>query len=112
LGLKSTTLTVSIGLFCDAVTVLAGPMTVSRLRLTAPRKGRARVSGSRLPSWWRTASTATLELSSVRYAISRVSVQAPQGPHAWLSRRLFVGTLQTLRPERKAVVVRAYLMGA
>jgi hypothetical protein len=48
----------------------------------------------------------------VRYAISRVSVQAPEGPHAWLNRRLFVGTLQTLRPEREAVVVRAYLMGA
>ena len=48
----------------------------------------------------------------VRYAISRVSVQAPEGPYAWLNRRLFVGTLQTLRPEREAVVVRAYLMGA
>lgn len=47
----------------------------------------------------------------VRYALSRVSVQAPEGPHAWLNRRLFVGTLQALRPERDAVVVRAYLMG-
>lgn len=48
LGSKLTTLTVSIGRFSDAVTVLAGPMTVSRLRLPAPRNGRARVSGSRL----------------------------------------------------------------
>ena len=48
LGSKSASLTVSIGLFCDAVTVLAGPMTVSRLRLPAARKVRARVSGSRL----------------------------------------------------------------
>jgi len=48
LGSKLTTLTVSIGLFSDAVTVLAGPMTVFRLRLPDPRNGRARVSCSRL----------------------------------------------------------------
>lgn len=49
-------------------------------------------------------------VTPVRYALSRVTVQAPEGPHAWLNRRLFVGTLQTLRPQREAVVVRAYLM--
>lgn len=49
-------------------------------------------------------------VTPLRYAISRVAVLAPEGPHAWLNRRLFVGTLQTLRPEREAVVVRAYLM--
>jgi Rrf2 family protein len=48
LGSKLTTVTVSVGLFCDVVTVFAGPMTVSRFRLPAPRKGRARVSGNRL----------------------------------------------------------------
>lgn len=47
-----------------------------------------------------------------RYAMSSVSVQAPDGPYAWLNRRLFVGTLHTLRPAREAVVVRVYLMGA
>lgn len=46
----------------------------------------------------------------VRYAMSNLSVQAPAGPHAWLNRRLFVGTLQSLRPDRDAVVVRAWLM--
>lgn len=45
-----------------------------------------------------------------RYAVSCIAVSAPEGPHAWLNRRLFVGTLQTLRPHRPAVVVRAYLV--
>jgi hypothetical protein len=45
-----------------------------------------------------------------RYALSRIRVTAPEGPHAWLNRRLFVGTLQSLRPERAAVLVRGYLM--
>ena len=46
-----------------------------------------------------------------RYAISHLSVHAPAGSHHWLNRRIFVGTLKTLRPERETVVVRAYLMG-
>jgi hypothetical protein len=45
-----------------------------------------------------------------RYAMSRVMVSAPQGPHEWLNRRLLVGTLQSLRPHRAAVVVRVYLL--
>ena len=45
-----------------------------------------------------------------RYALSRITVVAPQGPHGWMNRRLFVGTLQTLRPARDAVVVRGFLM--
>lgn len=45
-----------------------------------------------------------------RYARSCIRVTAPQGPHAWLNRRLFVGTLQTLRPERQAVLVRGYML--
>lgn len=51
-------------------------------------------------------------VTPTRYAISRVAVLAPDGPHAWLNRRLFVGTLQTLRPQREAVLVRAYLMAS
>ncbi|MBF9036757.1 DUF3237 family protein [Rhodobacterales bacterium HKCCE2091] len=43
-----------------------------------------------------------------RYALSRIEVTAPEGPWAWLSRRLIVGTLQTARPEREAVIVRGF----
>lgn len=46
----------------------------------------------------------------VRYALSRISVAAPEGQHAWLNRRLFVGTLLPLRPTREAVLIRAFLM--
>ena len=45
-----------------------------------------------------------------RYARSCIRVTAPQGPHAWLNRRLFVGTLQPLRPTREAVMVRGYML--
>ena len=45
-----------------------------------------------------------------RYAASRIRVTAPEGPHAWLNRRLFVGTLQSLRPARQAVLIRGYLV--
>ncbi len=45
-----------------------------------------------------------------RYAVSRIRVSAPEGPHGWLNRRLFVGTVQSLRPERAAVLIRAFLM--
>lgn len=47
-----------------------------------------------------------------RYAMSRIQVTAPEGPHAWLNRRLFVGTLQSLRPGRQTVLVRGYLVDA
>lgn len=46
----------------------------------------------------------------LRYAMSHIAVTAPEGPHAWLNRRLFVGTVQPLRPERQAVLIRAFLM--
>lgn len=46
----------------------------------------------------------------VRYALSHLHVTAPAGPHAWLNRRIFVGTLQVLRPRREAVLVRSYLL--
>jgi hypothetical protein len=46
----------------------------------------------------------------VRYALSHLFVTAPAGPHAWLNRRVLLGTLQVLRPQRQAVLVRAFLM--
>ncbi len=48
----------------------------------------------------------------MRYAMSRIQVTAPEGRHAWLNRRLFLGTLQPLRPAREAVLVRAFLMAS
>lgn len=45
-----------------------------------------------------------------RYAMSSVCVQAPEGPHDWLNRRVLVGTLQSARPEREAVIVRVWLV--
>ena len=45
-----------------------------------------------------------------RYAVSRIRVSAPEGPHEWLNRRVFVGTLQPLRPQREAVMIRAFLV--
>lgn len=44
-----------------------------------------------------------------RYAMSVLSVSAPAGELEWLNRRLIVGTLQSARPNRQAVVVRAWL---
>lgn len=44
-----------------------------------------------------------------RYAMSVISVTAPKGEVDWLNRRLILGTLQTARPKRQAVVVRAWL---
>ena len=43
-----------------------------------------------------------------RYAFSRLVVTAPQGPHAWLNRRLLVGTVDSLQPRRMAVRIRVY----
>ena len=45
-----------------------------------------------------------------RYARSHVQVTAPDGPHAWLNRRRLVGTLQTLRPEHEAVLIRVWAL--
>ena len=42
------------------------------------------------------------------YLRSMVEVTAPAGPHDWLNRRVFVGDLNVLPPERKAVVIRVY----
>lgn len=45
-----------------------------------------------------------------RYAFSQVKVVAPEGPHAWLNRHVFVGTLHPLARERRAVLVRVWAM--
>lgn len=44
-----------------------------------------------------------------RYAMSVIGVTCANGPHAWLNRRLVLGTLQSARPDRNAVVIRAWL---
>ena len=46
-----------------------------------------------------------------RYAMSTIQVTAPSGPLEWLNRRVLIGTLQSLRPERDAVVVQAWMVG-
>ena len=43
-----------------------------------------------------------------RYARSVLQLSAPAGPHGWLNRRVFVGTLQGLQPARAAVCIRVY----
>ena len=43
-----------------------------------------------------------------RYARSVLQLSAPAGPHDWLNRRVFVGTLHSLRPARAAVCIRVY----
>lgn len=45
-----------------------------------------------------------------RYALSHLFVTAPAGPHGWLNRRILVGTLQTLRPQRETVLIRVFLL--
>lgn len=45
-----------------------------------------------------------------RYAFSHVKVTAPEGPHAWLNRRVFVGTLNSLIPEQPAVLIRVWML--
>ncbi len=43
-----------------------------------------------------------------RYARSVVRVEAPDGTHDWLNRRLLIGTLDSLRPEQPYVYLRFY----
>lgn len=43
-----------------------------------------------------------------RYAFSTLEITAPDGPHAWLNRGVYVGTLDSLRPARAAVCIRVY----
>lgn len=50
------------------------------------------------------------EAVAPRYARSHVRVTAPAGPHAWLNRRRLVGTLQSMRPQAAAVLVRVWAL--
>lgn len=50
------------------------------------------------------------ESTSPRYARSVISVTVPEGAWAWLNRRLFIGTLQSLRPQASAVRVCAFIV--
>lgn len=43
-----------------------------------------------------------------RYAMSVIKVTAPEGPLEWLNRRLILGTLQSARPDRQAVIIRGW----
>ena len=45
------------------------------------------------------------------YRFSTLEVTAPEGPHGWLNRLAFVGTLTSLRPAREAVLVRVFALG-
>jgi Protein of unknown function (DUF3237) len=41
------------------------------------------------------------------YSFSKIDITAPEGPHDWINRLVFVGTLHSLRPEPK-VLIRVY----
>jgi hypothetical protein len=43
-----------------------------------------------------------------RYAFSTIDITAPDGPYGWLNDYVYVGTLDSLRPKRAAVVIRVY----
>jgi hypothetical protein len=45
-----------------------------------------------------------------RYALSNVVVTAPEGPHAWLNRRILAGTLAPAMPIRQAVIIRVWVL--
>ncbi|MBB4954723.1 hypothetical protein H4S14_002713 [Agrobacterium vitis] len=42
-----------------------------------------------------------------RYAFSHINITAPEGPHDWLNRRVYVGTLHSLRP-KPMVLIRVF----
>lgn len=43
-----------------------------------------------------------------RYVFSTLQITAPEGRYGWLNDFVYVGTLNSLRPEREAVVIRVY----
>ena len=45
-----------------------------------------------------------------RYARSVLRLSAPEGAHGWLNRRVFVGSVDSMRPQRMAVLIRVYLV--
>ncbi|NVO24919.1 DUF3237 family protein [Donghicola mangrovi] len=42
------------------------------------------------------------------YRRSVIEVTAPDGPHAWMNQRIFVGTLEPVMPIRDAVIIRGW----
>ncbi|OUS38568.1 hypothetical protein A9Q94_02135 [Rhodobacterales bacterium 56_14_T64] len=44
-----------------------------------------------------------------RYAMSTIRATVPDGSFAWLNRRLLIGTLQSARPDRQAVIIGAWV---
>lgn len=44
-----------------------------------------------------------------QYAFSHIDITAPEGPHDWLNRRMFVGTLHSLRP-KPMVLIRVFCL--
>ncbi len=50
-------------------------------------------------------------LTPMRYARCVLELTAPTGNVEWLNRRVFVGTLQSLRPARAAVSIRVFELG-
>lgn len=45
------------------------------------------------------------------YKLSVIDVTAPSGPLEWMSRRVFIGTLDSARPDRDAVIIRGWGTG-
>ncbi|WP_321378658.1 DUF3237 domain-containing protein [Rhizobium sp.] len=45
--------------------------------------------------------------NGTQYAFSHIDITAPEGPHEWLNRRVFVGTLHSLRP-KPMVLIRVF----
>ena len=48
----------------------------------------------------------TREPNAARF--SKIAIQAPSGPYEWLNRLVIVGSLTSLKPEREAVLIRAF----
>lgn len=48
--------------------------------------------------------------NTARYARSVIRIKAPSGPLEWMNHRVFVGSLESLKPLRKAVLVRVFLL--
>ncbi len=47
-------------------------------------------------------------VASDPYKLSVIDVTAPVGKLEWMNRRIFVGTLETAKPERDAVIIRGW----
>ncbi|WFE76707.1 DUF3237 domain-containing protein [Roseinatronobacter sp. S2] len=45
-----------------------------------------------------------------RYAMSHLCVTAPCGPWDWLNRKRLIGTMDSLRPEKSAVLIHAWML--